>query len=316
MLIELINLTVSYGQKIVLNNLNLQLERGAVGLLGPNGAGKSTLIKTLLGFVPPTTGYVHLFGKKFNPQKAEIRQQIGYMPENDSYIPGVSAVSFVSYAGELCGMSRKDAKQRAHEVLNYVGIGEIRYRPIETYVSGLRQRLKLAQALVHDPTLLLLDEPTNGMDQKGREVMLSLITDLVVEQKIDIIFSSHILNDIESTCTSVLILNDGEIAFNGKLKSLREKQLTIYDIGLKGDIKRFMFVLEQQGFNCEKISEVSILVTPNQHMFNSTEGFDNICHQFFQLALEAETQIRHVRLVKPSLGDFFHQQLAISSPLN
>ena len=172
MLLELTDLTVSYGKKVVLDNLNLQIKGGAIGLLGPNGAGKSTLIKTLLGFLVPTTGYINLFGKRVKSSKTEIRQLIGYMPENDSYIPGVSAVSFVGYAGELCGMDRKAARQRAHEVLNYVGIDEIRYRPVETYTTGVRQRLKLAQALVHDPDLLLLDEPTNGMDQRGRESML------------------------------------------------------------------------------------------------------------------------------------------------
>ena len=155
MLLELTDLTVSYGKKVVLDNLNLQIKGGAIGLLGPNGAGKSTLIKTLLGFLAPTNGYVNLFGKGVRSSKTEVRQLIGYMPENDSYIPGVNAVSFVGYAGELCGMDRKAARQRAHEVLNYVGIDEIRYRPVETYTTGVRQRLKLAQALVHDPDLLL-----------------------------------------------------------------------------------------------------------------------------------------------------------------
>ena len=136
MLVDLENLTVHYGQKIVLDNLNLQLEGGAIGLLGPNGAGKSTLLKTLLGFLKPTAGIARLFGRDVTHQGTDIRRQLGYMPANDSYIPGMSAVSFIGYAGQLCGMTNREAKQRAHEVLNYVGIGEIRYRPIETYASG------------------------------------------------------------------------------------------------------------------------------------------------------------------------------------
>ena len=312
MLLELTDLTVSYGKKVVLDNLNLQIKGGAIGLLGPNGAGKSTLIKTLLGFLVPTNGYVNLFGKGVRSSKTEVRQLIGYMPENDSYIPGVNAVSFVGYAGELCGMDRKAARQRAHEVLNYVGIDEIRYRPVETYTTGVRQRLKLAQALVHDPDLLLLDEPTNGMDQRGRETMLSLITDLSLEQNTNIIFSSHILKDIESTCTSIIALNDGKIAFSGEIKTMRDSQQLAYEIELKGDVERFLVQLDLLGFKCEKVSELRFFATPNQQFLDSVQELDSIGRQFFQLAFETNAQIRHLRIVKPSLEDIFHQQLSVS----
>ena len=312
MLLELTDLTVSYGKKVVLDNLNLQIKGGAIGLLGPNGAGKSTLIKTLLGFLVPTNGYVNLFGKGVRSSKTEVRQLIGYMPENDSYIPGVNAVSFVGYAGELCGMDRKAARQRAHEVLNYVGIDEIRYRPVETYTTGVRQRLKLAQALVHDPDLLLLDEPTNGMDQRGRETMLSLVTDLSLEQNTNIIFSSHILKDIESTCTSIIALNDGKIAFSGEIKTMRDSQQLAYEIELKGDVERFLVQLDLLGFKCEKVSELRFFATPNQQFLDSVQELDSIGRQFFQLAFETNAQIRHLRIVKPSLEDIFHQQLSVS----
>ena len=312
MLLELTDLTVSYGKKVVLDNLNLQIKGGAIGLLGPNGAGKSTLIKTLLGFLVPTNGHVNLFGKGVRSSKTEVRQLIGYMPENDSYIPGVNAVSFVGYAGELCGMDRKAARQRAHEVLNYVGIDEIRYRPVETYTTGVRQRLKLAQALVHDPDLLLLDEPTNGMDQRGREAMLSLVTDLSLEQNTNIIFSSHILKDIESTCTSIIALNDGKIAFSGEIKTMRDSQQQAYEIELKGDVERFLVQLDLLGFKCEKVSELRFLATPNQQFLDSVQELDSISRQFFQLAFETNAQIRHLRIVKPSLEDIFHQQLSVS----
>ena len=140
---------------------------GAVGLLGPNGAGKSTLIKSLLGFVAPDRGEMHVLGLDVRDAPLEIRRRVGYMPETDAHIPGMNAVAFVAYCGELAGLPRADAMQRAHEVLYYVGLGEARYRNVETYSTGMKQRIKLAQALVHDPDLLLLDEPTNGMDPKG-----------------------------------------------------------------------------------------------------------------------------------------------------
>lgn len=309
MLVELENLTVHYGQKVVLDSLNLQLEGGAIGLLGPNGAGKSTLLKTLLGFLKPTAGIARLFGQDVTHQGTDVRRQIGYMPENDSYIPGMSAVSFIGYAGQLCGMTNRAAKQRAHEVLNYVGIGEIRYRPIETYATGLRQRLKLAQALVHDPALLLLDEPTSGMDQKGRESMLSLVADLAANREIHVIFSSHILNDIESTCTIVIALNDGKIAFSGNLQVFQSTQKVTYDLGLKGDVNRYITALNQYGCNCERMSELRILATPDDQT-TATSANEMNGGVFFQVALETNTQIRHLRLVKPSLEDVFYQRLA------
>ena len=162
MVIEIQNLSFSYGSAQVFNHITVEMSGAAVGLLGPNGAGKSTLIKILLGFLKVNTGGVFVLGMDVRTRAAEVRQRVGYMPEDDCFIPGMNAVSFVSYAGELCGMSSRDAMQRAHEVLYYVGLDDARYRMIDTYSAGLKQRIKLAQALVHDPKLLFLDEPTNG----------------------------------------------------------------------------------------------------------------------------------------------------------
>src|SRR5262245_54197260 len=165
--------SVAYGRTPALRRVSIAFPSGAVGLLGPNGAGKSTLIKTLLGFIPPTEGRMQVLGFDVARQPLDIRARVGYVPESDAHIPGMNAVSFVAYCGELAGLPRTDAIQRAHEVLFYVGLGEARYRNVETYSTGMKQRLKLAQALVHDPDLLLLDEPTNGMDPRGREEMLA-----------------------------------------------------------------------------------------------------------------------------------------------
>jgi ABC-2 type transport system ATP-binding protein len=164
--VSLENVTVQYGGNRALNGVTVDFARGAVGLLGPNGAGKSTMIKALLGFVAPTEGRMQVLGLDVATSPVDIRARIGYMPENDAHIPGVNAVSFVAYCGELAGLPRADSMQRAHEVLFYVGLGEARYRNVETYSTGMKQRIKLAQALVHDPDLLFLDEPTNGMDPR------------------------------------------------------------------------------------------------------------------------------------------------------
>jgi ABC-2 type transport system ATP-binding protein len=159
---------VHYGRQAALSDVSASFPSGAVGLLGPNGAGKSTMLKSLLGHIKPDSGRIRVLDLDVAVAPLEIRSRVGYMPENDAQIPGMTAVSFVAYCGELSGLPAGDAMQRAHEVLYYVGLGEARYRNVETYSTGMKQRIKLAQALVHDPDLLLLDEPTNGMDPGGR----------------------------------------------------------------------------------------------------------------------------------------------------
>src|SRR6187455_1126635 len=189
--VELQRVTVRYGARTALRDVSAVFPAGAVGLLGPNGAGKSTMLRALLGFVPPTEGELTVLGLDVAKSPLAIRARIGYMPETDGHIPGMNAVSFVAFCGELSGLPRADAMQRAHEVLYYVGLGEARYRTIDQYSTGMKQRIKLAQALVHDPDLLLLDEPTNGMDPKGRDEMLALIRD--VADRMSVILSSHVL---------------------------------------------------------------------------------------------------------------------------
>src|SRR6186713_445245 len=198
--VQLDGVTVIYGKNQALKNVTARFARGAVGLLGPNGAGKSTMLKSLLGFVKPDRGRMTVLGLDVATSPLEIRARIGYMPENDSHIPGMTAVAFVGYCGELAGLRPVDAIQRAHEVLYYVGLGEARYRNVETYSTGMKQRIKLAQALVHDPDLLLLDEPTNGMDPKGRDEMLVLIRDISTRRGMSLILCSHLLHDVERVC--------------------------------------------------------------------------------------------------------------------
>ena len=203
------NVTVRYGKNAALREVTTSFQPGAIGLLGPNGAGKSTLLKTLLGFLKPETGKMTVLGLDVATSPLEIRAALGYMPESDAHIPGMNAVSFVAYCGQLAGLPAADAMQRAHEVLYYVGLGEARYRNLETYSTGMKQRIKLAQALVHDPDLLFLDEPTNGMDPKGRDEMLELIRDLAHNKGVNLILSSHLLPDVEYTCDHVVVIDKG-----------------------------------------------------------------------------------------------------------
>src|SRR5213596_1679455 len=227
--------TVAYGHSPALRDVTSSFAAGAVGLLGPNGAGKSTLIKTLLGFVVPARGRMRVLGLDVAESPLEIRARVGYMPESDAHIPGMNAVSFVGYCGELAGLPRVDAMQRAHEVLFYVGLGEARYRNVETYSTGMKQRIKLAQALVHDPDLLFLDEPTNGMDPKGRDEMLELVRDLAYHKGVNLVLSSHVLPDVEYACDEVVVMDKGRIAIAGPIESLKGHGGRVFEVRVKGE---------------------------------------------------------------------------------
>src|ERR1044071_4384856 len=231
--VELQRVTVRYGARTALKDVSAVFPTGAVGLLGPNGAGKSTMIRSLLGFVPPTEGRMTVLGLDVARSPLAVRSRVGYMPETDGHIPGMNAVSFVAFCGELSGLPRADAMQRAHEVLFYVGLGEARYRNLETYSTGMKQRIKLAQALVHDPELLFLDEPTNGMDPKGRDEMLELVRDLAHNKGVNLVLSSHLLPDVEYTCDHVVVLDKGQVAAQGPIADLKQPSGRVYELRVK-----------------------------------------------------------------------------------
>src|SRR6187455_2542276 len=238
--VQLDGVTVIYGKNQALKNVSAKFAKGAVGLLGPNGAGKSTMLKALLGFVKPDQGKMTVLDMDVAHAPLAIRARIGYMPESDSHIPGMNAVSFVAYCGQLAGLPAADAMQRSHEVLYYVGLGEARYRNVETYSTGMKQRIKLAQALVHDPDLLFLDEPTNGMDPKGRDEMLELIRDLGHNKGINLILSSHVMPDVESVCESVVVMNRGQVVMQGPIASLKKPAGHIFEVRVKGNRDAFV----------------------------------------------------------------------------
>src|SRR6476660_6755315 len=231
--VTLDNVTVTYAKNAALRDVTTAFAPGAVGLLGPNGAGKSTLIKTLLGFVKPDQGRMRVLGLDVAAAPLEIRARVGYMPESDSHIPGMNAVSFVAYCGQLSGLPPADAMQRAHEVLYYVGLGEARYRAVDTYSTGMKQRIKLAQAIVHDPDLLFLDEPTNGMDPKGRDEMLELVRDLGHNKGVSLILSSHLLPDVEFTCDHVVVMDKGQVAAQGPIQDLKGPAGRVFELRVK-----------------------------------------------------------------------------------
>jgi len=219
---------------MALRGVSLSVEPGVVGILGPNGAGKSTLISVLLGQTPASSGSAEVLGLDVRTQQRLIRRRVGFMPENDCLIPGMTGTGYVYYAGRLAGMSHADSMQRTHEVLDYADLDEARYRPAEQYSTGMKQRLKLAQALVHDPDLLFLDEPTNGMDPQGRQTMLSLIKDLG-QAGISVLLSSHVLPDVERVCEQVIMMGAGEVLMVGRMEEMSRPHPTLYGVEFLGD---------------------------------------------------------------------------------
>ncbi len=297
--VTLDNVSVVYGRNAALRGVTTAFTGGAIGLLGPNGAGKSTMIKTLLGFVTPTSGQMKVLGFDVAQSPLEIRARVGYMPESDAHIPGMNAVAFVAYCGELAGLPRVDATQRAHEVLFYVGLGEARYRNVETYSTGMKQRIKLAQALVHDPDLLFLDEPTNGMDPKGRDEMLELVRDLAHNKGMHLILSSHLLPDVEYTCDSVVVMDKGAIATSGPIDALKQPRGRVYELRVKtrnGDLNDFVERLKAAGLDCHATDEDVMRV------FVPGEGG---ARDLFAIAASDGVQVRHLRPSVPTLEDVF-----------
>jgi ABC-2 type transport system ATP-binding protein len=277
--VELRGVCVIYGRQMALRDVSASFPPGAVGLLGPNGAGKSTMLKALLGFVVPSQGQMRVLGLDVATSALDIRARLGYMPESDAHIPGMSAVAFVAYCGQLAGLPPADAMQRAHEVLYYVGLGEARYRNVETYSTGMKQRIKLAQALVHDPDLLFLDEPTNGMDPKGRDEMLELIRDLAHNKGVNLI-----------------VMDKGAVATQGALDAVRGPQGRVFELRVKDGAERMLELLTAAGYEVHDTQEdVMRVFVPGE------AGAEPI----FRLAAANGLQVRHLKQSVPTLEDAF-----------
>lgn len=281
-LFDLENLHKQYGTFQALKGITLKMEEGSIGLLGPNGAGKSTLIKTLLGLLPFSGGSASVLGFRLPDEKTQILQTIGYMPENDCYLPDMTAIQYVSFGGQLTGMPKAEAFRRAHEVLYYVGLNEARYRKLSGFSTGMKQRVKLAQALVHGPRLVFLDEPTNGLDPKGRDEMLQLIQD-IKSRGINVVLSSHLLQDVERVCDSIIMMNHGELLFSGALNELKQDGENTIELDTKNQNDELATLLEANGItvNREGFHLKAILPT------------DMDAQKVLALAVEADIQIRH-----------------------
>lgn len=306
-LLEIRGLVKRFGEVCALDGLDLTLESGAVGLLGPNGAGKTTLIKVLLGLLMPDEGQVRIVG--FDPRQArarlDLRAKLGYMPESDCLAPGMSAVELTRLLAELAGLSREDAMTRTHEVLDYVGLDESRYRPSEEYSTGMKQRLKLAQALVHDPPLLLLDEPTNGLDPKGRKHMLDLVHDLAQVQKKSLLVCSHLLPDIERTCERVVVLSKGRVSLQGSIAELLTRRGQRVRLEQTGAGPQFRERLAQLSIQVEaEHAREWLLLCPD-----SMTDFDEL----FAVAAASGVRIHGMRASKESLEQVFLAGLGLEA---
>jgi len=294
--ISLDKVEVHYADFHALKGVSLEIGGGTVGLLGPNGAGKSTLMKTLLGFNRASKGTLTMFGMSMPKHALDVRQRLGYMPEREVVSTTVSAVSFLCYCGELFGMNRIDALERTHEVLNYVGMGESRYRKMETYSTGMLQRVKLAQALVHDPELLLLDEPTNGLDPDGRIEMLDVIGEVASRRGVTVILSSHLLPDVQHVCERVIMMKGGEVVRDGLVSDLTASLDMQYEVDLREGLDAYKTALIEAGCEARVRQDGRLLVTV-------PKGAGQ--RMLFEVAQARGYQIRHFAPAKHSLEEVF-----------
>jgi ABC-2 type transport system ATP-binding protein len=295
--IELDGLEVRFGERAILKRLKASLTGRSIGLLGPNGAGKSTLLNTLLGFHKPASGTARVLGRDIRTHAREVRGLIGYMPENDAFIAGMSGVRFVRLMAELAGLPREDALERAHEAFFYVGLGEVRYRALGTYSLGMKQAAKLAQAIAHGPKLLFLDEPTNGLDPPARARMIQLIQEIRDRGDLHLIVSSHLLRDVEECCDQVLILKDGNIAAFCNLEEERRSNRRFLELETRGGNNGcFLEAVERLGCQTAAGAQGRLkLVLP--------EGVE--VRRLYEIAAEQNVQIRRLNHKRDSLEDIF-----------
>jgi ABC-2 type transport system ATP-binding protein len=295
-IISLKGVTKLYGRFKALDDLTVSVRAGAIGLLGPNGAGKTTLIKTLLGLVRLSRGEASVLGLNVRSQAKRIREIVGYLPEDDCFIAGLKGVQSVALGGELAGLPRRTALRRAHEILDYVTLGEARYREVQTYSAGMRQKVKLAQALIHSPRLVFLDEPTSGLDPGGREKMLSLIRSLARKKGVSVVVSTHILHDIEACCDSALIIGRGRLLEYDSIRNLQQAVDPSFKIRIEGGSADFITVLESLGCQGVVIGEEEIQLRG--------AGSD-VSGKVFQAARQSGITVRGISMSRNSLENIF-----------
>jgi ABC-2 type transport system ATP-binding protein len=301
-LIELDHVSRWYGTVHALRDVTFRLGPGRTGLLGPNGAGKSTLLKVLLGLLPPSSGSVRVLGRDVGQAGVALRQAVGYMPEAGALVPGMRGVEYVALAGELYGMPRREAQRRAHEVLTYLDLEDARYRKLEEYSTGMKQRLKLAQALVHDPPVLLLDEPTSGLDPAGRDAMLRLLLGLGRDHGKSLVLCTHLLGDVEQVCETVLMLHNGRVVRQGPVAALCAHRQNCYRLQVQGDTTAFCEELRLEG--------ARVLHDNARGVLRVAVPGGWLTRAFFALADNHGVLLRGLQRDDESLDEFFHRALS------
>src|SRR5881628_2245857 len=294
--ITLDNLSVTFGGRPILKSLNGDLRGRAIGLLGPNGAGKTTLIHTLLGFHQPSSGTARILGSDIRDDANQIKSFIGYMPERDSFISKMSCIHFVRFMAELSGLPSGAALERAHEALFFVGLGEARYRNVDTFSLGIKQLAKLAQAIVHGPKLIFLDEPTNGLDPPARQRMIKMVREIRDSGKANIVLSSHLLRDVEECCEEIVILKDGQLVVYCNLEEERKANRKFLMLETRGELREFVAAVAGLGCECAVTSDHRLKVILQEQ----TEIRD-----LYHLALQHQVQIRRLTHKRDSLEDIF-----------
>jgi ABC-2 type transport system ATP-binding protein len=289
------NLTKHYNGIPAVDGVTLDVPPGSIGLLGENGAGKTTFIKLLLGLLRPTAGAARVLDVDVAERPLEARRLLGYMPEDDCLPQDFSAFDLVVRLGRLSGLPREAAVQRTNDVLHLVGLGEERYRPIGGYSTGMKQRVKLAQALVHDPKLVLLDEPTSGLDPQGREEMLQLIRDIHRKMGISLLVSTHLLPDVERVCDHIVIFRAGQVLAQGPLEELLRGVSEGLLVRVIGDRGAFLRGLQVEGLSARPL-DGEILV--------QAEG-DAAYDAILKRAAETGVQLRRLERQDRSLEDLF-----------
>ena len=289
-----------YNGTPALDSLNVQIPEGSTGLLGENGAGKTTFIKLLLGLLHPSAGGATVLGHDVANEGLELRRRVGYMPEDECLPPNQSAHDLVVRLGRLSGLPRESAVQRAYDVLHLVGLGEERYRQIEGYSVGMKQRVKLAQAIIHDPDLVLLDEPTSGLDPEGRVEMLDLIADIHQKIGLSILISTHLLPDVERVCEHVVIVRQGRVVADGPLHRLLEGVGEGVLVRIVGDGAAFVAQLSAQGLDATETG-------PDSWIVRGDDPYEGI----LRAAAETGVELRRLERESRSLEDVFlalHQE--------
>ncbi len=308
-LLDLRGVAKRYGQVFALRGIDAKVARATkvVGLLGPNGAGKSTLVKCMLGLIP-FDGHARVLGYDPRVDGAAIRARVGYMPESDVFLAGMSAVELCAYAAELSGLPRTEALQRAHASLYYAGLEDKRYQNVDGYSTGQKQRVKLAQALVHDPELLFLDEPTNGLDPRSRDEMLELIAELPEKRGCTIMISTHLLTDVDRVCDSALIMHLGQVRFAGTIDQLRTSagRARDYVIEVRERIGDLYDALTARGAVAAAFSPVGLTATLPE---------DLTAHDVLALARKANVQIRTLEPHRESMEQAFLRVVSSPAPI-